>query len=582
MLNNFQIYHNNAWVNVNPIFNDFKIKRVRDSLQIFQVRTIADATLNFYCADFDILKDYAGLNLDLKFDEEICGNVYNFEAILNVNNEIDYYLKKVTASVILKDAYYGLIEKPTGSLEFAQDRNLQTVASTDLPFFNTDFLLSIKRTWRVSTTISRLVSFINDNYLYEFAAFNTSQVPEILLDIDRFVFARENVVTEINGDSISRQEINSREVNISLQTLFDILRERFFIGWFVRRNDGSNPFLPINLYEFFVDLRRLNDKSAFYINETISENNFEKRIAIENDNENSLINFKTFDFFSETDLNINRKYFATPSLTFDVAKANIKEINTQAETYIPEIKKDGGKNLFFDVTFDDNFELTNLSKEFENIDGYAPFDYQEGDADSLILNTTTTGQKRIFYKFPTNFMSQGSLRVRVFMSQSVANMFIVFGNRANVAQQTKFAISTGNNTFNFSGALGDLWLEKTGTFTNTTFIFSEIYYISTPFTRFKVFNFNLSISPYRIIKEFGAEMPRETGQYQVSTIDETMTFEKKNNKVQEIIYNFNENIENIDFDGLIQTSLGVFQIDELERNYSNDYYSHCKLKLTNA
>jgi hypothetical protein len=179
-------------------------------------------------------------------------------------------------------------------------------------------------------------------------------------------------------------------------------------------------------------------------------------------------------------------------------------------------------------------------------------------------------------------MSQGSLRVRVFMSQSVANMFIVFGNRANVAQQTKFAISTGNNTFNFSGALGDLWLEKTGTFTNTTFIFSEIYYISTPFTRFKVFNFNLSISPYRIIKEFGAEMPRETGQYQVSTIDETMTFEKKNNKVQEIIYNFNENIENIDFDGLIQTSLGVFQIDELERNYSNDYYSHCKLKLTNA
>jgi len=128
----FRVKISTVWHVVNPIFNDFKIKRSRDKEQIFQIRTFADGVLTFFCPDYSLLFAFAGETLELEITETICTNTKVYNAILKVAPEINVFLKKITATVTIIDEYYSIFDKVLQSLEFDEDLNVQTAVPSSI------------------------------------------------------------------------------------------------------------------------------------------------------------------------------------------------------------------------------------------------------------------------------------------------------------------------------------------------------------------------------------------------------------------------------------------------------------------
>lgn len=102
----FKILIGNQWVDIDPIFNDFQIKKQRDKDQIFVFRTICDSEITLVEEDFGLLAGYAGQSLSGTLTETIGENSYTYPVIYSIDRTINYDFHNIKAKVKITDKYF--------------------------------------------------------------------------------------------------------------------------------------------------------------------------------------------------------------------------------------------------------------------------------------------------------------------------------------------------------------------------------------------------------------------------------------------------------------------------------------------
>jgi len=89
----FKILINNQFQTLSPIYNDFKLSKIRDQQQIFVFRTVSDSEIILNGDNFDMLKDYAGQTLVGELIESISEEPFIYNILYNLENQINYDYK---------------------------------------------------------------------------------------------------------------------------------------------------------------------------------------------------------------------------------------------------------------------------------------------------------------------------------------------------------------------------------------------------------------------------------------------------------------------------------------------------------
>jgi len=572
----FRVKISNVWHVVNPIFNDFKIKRSRDKEQIFQIRTFADGVLTFFCPDYSLLLAFAGETLELEITETICTNTKVYNAILKVAPEINVFLKKITATVTIIDEYYSIFDKVLQSLEFDEDLNVQTAVPSSIQVLDLQNEIVPSRTWDLNTLIQFLFNQINAKLLFEWAFYGVSQTPALELDLKNLVITNENNIKFINDTKVTEQKFT-----ISLKTLLDLLLQKYFLGWYLVENTGTIPNLPISQFTHFVQFKKINSTVGFTNFITINEDKSEQTYTILSDYDFSILSVKTFDF-DATNTDINQSIFATVNVKFDVEKNNKKEVPLNCEVYLPKIQQaETNKIIMFDCFFNNqSINLKTYQNQLYN-DSVRPFDYAEGDCDEVTLQGVGS-LSRIFYELPENLVRTGTIAFYINLTAGLGTnlIYLCYGNQNGAYTKTK--INTGYNIINYSSQGGEYWLESS---TTAVYVvkFILINYAVTNNTRYGVYAFNSYIGTYNLLYNFGANLPKRQAIYKIGNINETITVNEAKKEQQTVLYDYKNTINNLNFWHKVQTSLtgrGLwFTIYEVERTYTNDYFSQVKLTL---
>jgi hypothetical protein len=568
----FRVKIANVWQSVSPIFNDFKIKKSRDKEQIFQIRTSGDGLLTFFCPDYEKLVIFAGSQLELEITEKICNNIKIYDSILNVAPEVDVFLKKITATVVIKDEYYSLFDKVSQDLEFDEDFDVRNAVFSGIRVADIENKLTAKRSWDLNELISFLFNQIDQKILFEWAYYGVSQTPAETINSRTLIITNENNIRFFNDAT----ETNSNFF-ISLKTLLDLLLKKFFIGWYLIENDGAIPNL--SHLKYFVQFKKIGDESDFENSLIIEENKFEQNYKILSENDFSSISYKTFDF-DETITNPIQSNFCSVNVKFDVQKNNKKEIPINCEVFLPKIEqKESNKIVMFECTFDNNYiNLKNYQNQFYNSETQ-PFDFASGDGDLLTLRASGV-LSRIFWPLPENVVSTGIIKFyfRMTYIYGSPNIFLCQGTFNNYQKKH---VENGVNFISFDNHQ-NFWIESETDLTIYEFEFISINFTPVQNSRYGIWSQNFFISTFGLILYHGANLPKEIATYKVEDINEYIIVGKSKKEQQTILFKYQNTMNNLNFFHKVKTALTTndwWFVYEAERIYGKNYSSYVKLTL---
>lgn len=564
----FEILINGTWEVLDPVFNDFKIKRVRDKHQIFVVKTVSSGDLKFSCNDYNLLIPFVGQTIEGRLTETICGNenIYDIDFILS--DSYDFYLKTITAKTVIKDDYWKL-NNEVNTLAFNEDKE-KVLTFKVLAFQNSDKISGFY-TVAIQDILNYYINAVSD-----FLTLDETKLNELLtfFDITNIVFSVEKgFISYVSNDlcynpSQSCGNIDDvyHYITFSLSKLLLFIRDNLFTGYYIEDNKIKLEWLSADVWLNGLDL---------ISNEDIND----KKILFTKENEQNIIKFKTFEFLFEKMDAISQKYCNTNVVFNDKKNAEIKNI-IDFTSDILQVKNEKDLKYIFDVkTVNNEINLGDYSEQFWN-DPDDPFYFADGDFDELKLQNNSL---QSYIWFPSLKGFQGFETVTVEFDASG----IVGTTDWLVVCQYSHYIQNGANslTFNLSGSTSNI---------REIYIYTQKLYqitISNVVVKLKDFSdyYNIADSivegvsipsgattPRYLVENFGAEMNSN-----IATIDGVdYSVEESNKFQQQISFNHKNTIDTLNEFELVQTSLGWLRVDEMERKYSNNHFSDLYLTLT--
>jgi len=574
---------NNKWIDLTPKFNDFSIAKVRDNEQIFVMKTVANGNLDFYCDDYEILKDFQGKYLDGKLTENWCDDTKEYFIYLKLANSFDFGLKKISATVIIRDKYFEFF-KQKGKYNFVTTKEISNLAGLDNTLIYEDGKITGAQQWEILTLlgffVSKLESEAGGDGLYNFIVNSYKPSPYY-----SFQFANDLSLQTLAFTTLKKIQkykmSSSGEYTTSLSALFEIIRNKFYSGFYITdavnlpHGDFANyvmvNWFGKNLWTNGDDLTNLEKKNY-------------KQILFLNDNNFAQIQHKTFDFISD-EMDVESEMYSSTNINFhDIPDGQSKTIND----FCSDIRqKEFDKDLPCVFCLEESIsqiDFSKYSKQFYN-SNYIPFLFADGDFDELILKTEPNVNSEIFFDTLSK-LPKGQLHIEFNSNQSFATTFYLVAGVNNSAYFQRYQIQPGANYFNVSNSFWknslsfycenveylNLIISDISVFVET----DKFYYRLRP----QIINGENYISgrttPYFLASNFGAEMPTEN-----ATIDnQNFTVLKSNEFQQKIKYKNEKCIGNFDEFSLLKTSLGWLRVDEIKRTYRNNGADLTEITLT--
>lgn len=574
---------NNKWIDLTPKFNDFSIAKVRDNEQIFVMKTVANGNLDFYCDDYEILKDFQGQYLDGKLTENWCDDTKEYFIYLKLANSFDFGLKKISATVIIRDKYFEFF-KQKGKYNYVTTKEISNLAGLDNTLIYEDGKITGAQQWEILTLLSFFVSKLESERggdgLYNFIVRAYKPSPYY-----SFQFANDLSLQTLAFTTLKKIQkykmSSSGEYTTSLSALFELIKDKFYSGFYITdpvilpHEDFANyvmvNWFGKNLWTNGDDLTNLEKKNY-------------KQILFLNDNNFAQIQHKTFDFISD-EMDVESEMYSSTNINFhDIPDGQSKTIND----FCSDIRqKEFDKDLPCVFCLEESIsqiDFSKYSKQFYN-SNYIPFLFADGDFDELILKTEPNVNSEIFFDTLSK-LPKGQLHIEFNSNQSFATTFYLVAGVNNSAYFQRYQIQPGANYFNVSNSFWknslsfycenveylNLIISDISVFVET----DKFYYRLRP----QIINGENYISgrttPYFLASNFGAEMPTEN-----ATIDnQNFTVLKSNEFQQKIKYKNEKCIGNFDEFSLLKTSLGWLRVDEIKRTYRNNGADLTEITLT--
>ena len=564
----FEINIDNNWHELSPIFNNFSISRKRDAEQIFVVQTFASGDLNFNCSDYELLIPFVGQTLSGKLTETICGNskIYDIDFILS--NKYDFYLKTIKSKVVIKDKYYKLYNNKN-KITFDTPKNILTLLENDNLIDIENDIVQINKI-NLLSLVNTLLSFSTNEVALDTYEYSPYYGGKFLTDLglNELIFSTIKNIVKYGATS------DRETFEISTSELINYIKNQFFSGFYLT-SFINNPGVYFMIFNWFGNI------SLWYNNLDLTneENTNDKNILFLNNNKNAILKFKTF-LFNKDKMNEISKFYDDLIVEFETKNDKTKNINIlNSDIRQAEINKE--MPCIFEVDKStQSFNFGEYNSQYYN-DEVHPFNYADGDFNSLTLNSISGNLSKIHFGDLSQFRMNANLELAFDCNISHQTDLFIYDN------QTKFYIQPGHNIItlqDYDNWRYNLSIQSDATgFTNLKFTNmivtvrpTQLYYSLHPFVIGSSTYPSGRTSANYLVENFGAEMPEN-----IATIDDIDYSVLESNKFQQqISFNYKDNIGNLDEFGLIKTSLGWLRIDEMERKYSNNYYSDLKLTLT--
>ena len=554
---------------VNPKYNDFIIKKVRDRSQIFVMQTIASGNMDFYCEDYKLLKDYAGQEIKAQLTEHYCEEKsFTYDCYLNLSNSYDFGLKKISGNIEIKDRYWYLFneKKENG---FDNSINLMIRYSGINNFINVDNRVALIQSFELHSVLQYLIGLITDEIKLDFATLDF----QYDLNLEKlFLTSIKNIIKYEPSGFLNFADLQAKEISFSLKSILDLIRNKFFSGFYIEKEKRSGQDF------YFLQIKYFEKAGLFYNNIDLTdiEAKKDKNILLLNEQNQAIIKYNTFQY-DESKMSVASEDFATANVIFNKYK-NSKTINVDdVNSDISQIEFDDEKKCLFEVQISNNdIDLADFSTQFFNDENY-PFEFADGDFDKLILNSVI-GRPSVIW-FPSLRYFSAISKIKVEFDCNISHATDLFLS-AGVNDVERKQVQPGANTHTFTTG---------GAFTNPTISirtdgtgFTGLEFTNVKVTIFDISNYfelknnSEATAPKFLVKNFGAELNDD-----VATIDENDYNVKSVNKFQQKInFDFQDTINNFDEWGLVKTSLGWLRCDEISRKYNNNGHSLCSATLT--
>lgn len=570
----FRIKISGTYYELSPIFNDFKLKKVRDKKNILRFNFVSDSEITLkntlfstynhdLVGDYDRCKSFVGKSIEGFLIETINGLSASYPIFFEFSNEFDEDFETLTAKIIIKDKY------------FYFDKSLNSVFS---------------KTLGTGRSIEKFVSYqtgIFSDYVYQlYLGFSNSYGGQYLIDKPKFT-----VVEKIGVDAFLltlgtykySYDVELKEV--TKQQILEHFLEFLRIGYFIYFDEIEN--------NYYIDLDFLNkDFETWFVLDTTKQK-FIKKYKLLTENKIYIEKFTTFSSEDYPYSELNR--FSNLEIDFENYTAPEVENTASLESCFTLAKYTSSYNLSkVGIIAGEKYPVNEwiptaeFSRQYQNDTTY-PFTYVSGNLDSFGLKCAGVGLMHFWVGEGLNFQF-----IRLYISievPTIAGYNISGGQYVSIINNgVEYKLNQGDNIIEFdyyngTFASSDVMFFSGITFSDIKTFHCQVYMrssysIGTEFWRAKDFT-NDVLSIKNVLEYHSYELAENRGRITQAGGHNYYDFEKRND-LQRIIsgVDYDNTFDtipdfcNVDIDGEIE------RVDEVQRTYSNNHYSRLQLITT--
>lgn len=589
---------------ITPIYDNLKIKKVRDEKQRFVVRTVADGTITFVDDDFVLVASRVGERLGGRIVETLNQyESYEYNVIYELQEEIDYNFSTLAATIAIRDNWYELYQNIDRKTKIGEYYIASIVE-------NNGILGKIENNnISTSSTLAYCCSYIwgsiigEQQEFFQFPFFTRLASPQdpskILQDLDdfydwRFSFEDKLGYRRILIAHALHKHLNDGEIEslpeISFSEIFNALLDWFGVGLYYKTleytdQDGTNTY---SFFDFDF-LNALNSKIVEYIDIDTTEYKYLNKFFFKKQTKYSELNFEMpYNSIQPTEYE-KRKYYFPVSANFAV-----KNITSTPNPYIYDaIEGTKQFNFMYANRYTNAFNVAAFDKQIFADSSY-PFQSISGDTELLTILASNSTARCWFFnnrQLPLQF-NRSKIRIYIDVTEYTniggGALHLYYGNASIKELTGAGSFFVDYFTYSNASAFSLRWIPVTGTVSllaTLKFRF-EILENFTP-SDFNNTGFclletqNEMIAPYNILKYNSSE----TSAKQCINVDffpnETLNTNKANDYERVIEgVQYDRCIGNIDDFAAIRIGTTTEIIEEVERTFSNNHYSRLKIKTS--